>query len=226
MTDPADALYEAAKRHARPKYPKPPKSVPYVLPRPPAKAKALRGPSPRPRRARNRYIVSQYMAGRTQASIARMLGISTARVQQICAKAVKQVPQQLRILNLKVVNSAIVDASQPGDIRDQGVGSVDYQRLTHHIIALPAMYDDLSRYQRAVVRQEYIKRQDGMCFWCACRLDADPPARIANTLIHWDRFPKGFQKHPIHLQHDHDTGLTEGAVHFRCNAVMWQEHGR
>jgi hypothetical protein len=33
-------------------------------------------------------------------------------------------------------------------------------------------------------------------------------------------------KSPIHLQHDHDTGLTEGAVHAYCNAVLWQYEGR
>ena len=32
--------------------------------------------------------------------------------------------------------------------------------------------------------------------------------------------------HPIHLQHSHNTGVTEGAVHNYCNAVMWQYDGR
>lgn len=36
---------------------------------------------------------------------------------------------------------------------------------------------------------------------------------------------KNFLQHPIHLQHNHTTGMTEGAVHNYCNAVMWQyEH--
>ena len=39
-------------------------------------------------------------------------------------------------------------------------------------------------------------------------------------------FPDGFFKHPVHLQHDHDTGLTEGAVHAYCNAVLWEYFGR
>lgn len=33
-------------------------------------------------------------------------------------------------------------------------------------------------------------------------------------------------RYPVHLQHNHDTGMTEGAVHARCNAVMWQYLGR
>jgi hypothetical protein len=32
--------------------------------------------------------------------------------------------------------------------------------------------------------------------------------------------------HPVHLQHSHVTGLTEGAVHAFCNAVLWQYEGR
>jgi hypothetical protein len=39
-------------------------------------------------------------------------------------------------------------------------------------------------------------------------------------------FPPNFLKYPVHLQHNHDTDMTEGAVHARCNAVMWQYHGR
>jgi len=39
-------------------------------------------------------------------------------------------------------------------------------------------------------------------------------------------FPPGFLKNPVHLQHNHDSDLTEGAVHAKCNGVMWQYHGR
>ena len=48
---------------------------------------------------------------------------------------------------------------------------------------------------------------------------------ITNKYIDWDLFPENFLKAPIHLQHNHNTGMTEGAVHNYCNAVMWQyEH--
>ena len=39
-------------------------------------------------------------------------------------------------------------------------------------------------------------------------------------------FPAFFLSHPIHLQHNHETNMTEGAVHARCNAVLWQYEGR
>lgn len=31
--------------------------------------------------------------------------------------------------------------------------------------------------------------------------------------------------YPVHLHHDHKTGLTIGAVHAKCNAVLWQYYG-
>lgn len=91
---------------------------------------------------------------------------------------------------------------------------------------LPVYYDNLLAKQKAEVRAEYIKRQDGKCFWCKCPLHSPPPKRITDKKIRWSLFPPNFLKYPIHLQHDHDTGLTEGAVHAYCNAVMWQYHGR
>ena len=49
---------------------------------------------------------------------------------------------------------------------------------------------------------------------------------IKNKKINWKLFPPNFLKYPIHLQHCHKTGWTEGAVHAYCNAVMWQYEGR
>ncbi len=48
---------------------------------------------------------------------------------------------------------------------------------------------------------------------------------ITDKKINWKLFPENFLKYPIHLQHNHDTGMTEGAVHNYCNAVMWQYEG-
>jgi hypothetical protein len=39
-------------------------------------------------------------------------------------------------------------------------------------------------------------------------------------------FPRGFLSNPVHLHHCHTTGLTIGAVHSRCNAILWQHHGQ
>jgi hypothetical protein len=38
-------------------------------------------------------------------------------------------------------------------------------------------------------------------------------------------FPPGFFNYPVHLHHSHNSGLTIGAVHSYCNAVLWHYHG-
>ena len=50
--------------------------------------------------------------------------------------------------------------------------------------------------------------------------------RIFTEIAKSSTFPQNFLQYPIHLQHNHDTGMTEGAVHNYCNAVMWQYEGR
>ncbi len=91
---------------------------------------------------------------------------------------------------------------------------------------LPVNYEVLSWQERAAVRAQYIKEQDNNCYWCANSLSLGPPTSIMKKSLDMTMFPPNFLDHPIHLQHDHDNGLTEGAVHARCNAVMWQYHGR
>lgn len=92
--------------------------------------------------------------------------------------------------------------------------------------SLPVNYNKLTPRQRREVREQYEREQGGCCMWCGERLDAPPPAHILTKRINDHQFPPKFLKCPVHLQHDHDTGLTEGAVHSKCNAVMWQYHSR
>ena len=87
---------------------------------------------------------------------------------------------------------------------------------------LPVKYSELTREERRSVREEYIRLQEGKCFFCKGDLQKEPPKRITKKPIQWEYFPSNFLQYPIHLQHDHDTGMTEGAVHAYCNAVMWQ----
>lgn len=91
---------------------------------------------------------------------------------------------------------------------------------------LPVEYSRLNWKERKSVREQYIKQQNGLCYWCKQPLDSDPPQEIQNKKINLRLFPPNFLQHPVHLQHNHDTDLTEGAVHARCNAVMWQYFGR
>jgi hypothetical protein len=91
---------------------------------------------------------------------------------------------------------------------------------------LPIDYTQLKPYQRKQVREQYITEQNGNCYYCGEPLDKTPPIRITNKLINWRLFPEGFLNAPIHLQHNHKTGMTEGAVHNYCNAVLWQYEGK
>lgn len=87
---------------------------------------------------------------------------------------------------------------------------------------LPVDYTTLHWAERKEVREQYIKEQNNLCAYCGILLSD----HITDKNINWYKFPEGFLLHPIHLQHNHDTGMTEGAVHSYCNAVMWQYEGR
>jgi hypothetical protein len=88
----------------------------------------------------------------------------------------------------------------------------------------PFDYTKLTQVERAEVREMYEAEQGGDCFHCGGPLYEDP---IGDPpLINWLLFPPGFMNYPVHLQHNHTTGMTEGAVHAYCNAVMWQYEGR
>lgn len=94
---------------------------------------------------------------------------------------------------------------------------------TEHL--LPAHYKLLSQRERAQVRQQYIKLQDGFCWFCKDKLDGPANAGIRSKKLNMRLFPKGFLDNPIHLHHDHNTGLTIGAVHAYCNGYLWQYLG-
>lgn len=94
------------------------------------------------------------------------------------------------------------------------------------VLSLPINYEEANWQVRRQAREQYEVEQNGLCMHCKVSLDAEPPESITDKVIDWSVFPLHFLKHPIHLQHKHDTGMTEGAVHAYCNAVMWQYHGR
>ena len=89
----------------------------------------------------------------------------------------------------------------------------------------PINYASATWQERAEIRRQYVSEQDGKCYHCTAPLNEKPPASIANKRIDWRRFPPNFLRYPVHLHHSHETGMTIGAVHSRCNAVLWQYHG-
>ena len=100
-------------------------------------------------------------------------------------------------------------------------------RLTQNkLYNLPVNYNELGYTERRVVRQQYIKEQNNKCFYCKNNIYEQPDLYILNKKINWSLFPKNFLESPIHLQHCHKTGMTEGAIHSYCNAILWCYHGK
>ena len=79
--------------------------------------------------------------------------------------------------------------------------------------------------RRRKKRLQYGAAQGGDCWHCEGRLIDGPSEELMGEypLSEQDMhlFPPGFLDNPIHLHHDHVTGLTIGAVHAYCNAVLW-----
>lgn len=94
------------------------------------------------------------------------------------------------------------------------------------MIAVPVNYNLLTSAERRMVRKQYATLQNNKCMYCGESLDETPPLRVTEKTIDWSLFPDNFLRYPVHLQHDHKTGMTEGAVHAYCNAVMWQYERR
>ena len=92
-------------------------------------------------------------------------------------------------------------------------------------IDLPVDYTTLSSWQRRQVREQYGREQGGNCSHCNAPLSGPASDEIMSKYINEKLFPETFFKYPVHLHHSHDTGMTIGAVHCHCNAVLWQYHG-
>ena len=92
-------------------------------------------------------------------------------------------------------------------------------------ITLPTNYKKLAIYEVKQVRNEYIKLQNGLCYYCKKPLTDIVNYNTTGKKITIKLFPKNFFKYPIHLHHDHNTDMTIGAVHNYCNAILWEYHG-
>jgi len=93
------------------------------------------------------------------------------------------------------------------------------------IMKLPVNYEEISQSARRLVRKEYVRVQEGKCAHCKEPLNGPPTKEISQARITTHLFPEGFLDNPIHLHHCHNTGLTIGAIHARCNAFLWEYCG-
>lgn len=91
---------------------------------------------------------------------------------------------------------------------------------------LPVNYETLTPQERRQVREEYIRRQSGKCAHCSEPLTEQASDEVMSKKINMRLFPDSFFKWPVHLHHCHETGMTIGAVHCHCNAVLWQYYGK
>lgn len=89
----------------------------------------------------------------------------------------------------------------------------------------PQNYNLLSQQERRILREKYIEHQKGLCHHCGQPLSGPPDKSVTRKWINKRLFPESFFKWPVHLHHCHKTGMTIGAVHNYCNAVLWQYHG-
>lgn len=90
---------------------------------------------------------------------------------------------------------------------------------------LPIDYNKASWQERRAAREEYTVLQKGRCFYCGEMLDDDVSLEVRSKTLNMGLFPENFLKYPVHLHHCHKTGKTIGAVHAKCNGVLWQYHG-
>ncbi|UYF10828.1 hypothetical protein 12VC501_gene0030 [Vibrio phage 12VC501] len=93
-------------------------------------------------------------------------------------------------------------------------------------LELPINYNTSHWSVRKQAREQYVTLQDGKCWFCNNLLKEEPTKEILSKPINIKLFPKNMFQYPIHLHHDHNTGMTIGAVHARCNAVLWQYYGQ
>ncbi len=110
--------------------------------------------------------------------------------------------------------------------RYDGVKKKKAKRRMYKIEELPVKYDEIPISQKAEVRALYATVQLGNCYYCGEALTKEPRKDIADKKVSKVLFPDNFFSHPVHLDHDHDTGMTRGAVHCHCNAVLWEYEGK
>lgn len=120
-----------------------------------------------------------------------------------------------------IINEKLSSARNERRLEQQVIKSL----ILGDIMKLPIDYHNTHWATRRKAREEYAKIQNNKCYHCGNPLDDKPTFEILQKYINKRLFPQDFFKWPIHLHHNHHTGITIGAVHSHCNAVLWQYHG-
>lgn len=142
--------------------------------------------------------------GRTMASVGREFNVSARTIRRWIDAIYPRPPSQIMVTM----------EGWPLEIRHE------------HGSSFPQRYSDLNANQRSKLRDEYVVYFKGRCLYCDGQLDDEPHEFVRESAdeIEWDHLPgskDGFLKSPVHLHHDHETGLTLGPVHALCNAHSW-----
>lgn len=90
---------------------------------------------------------------------------------------------------------------------------------------LPVEYGKLQWAEKRFVREQYTAEQHGACYECGAPLSGDPALYVEQKPVRKELYPTGFFRNPVHLHHDHGSGLTLGSVHAKCNAYLWDYKG-
>lgn len=86
-------------------------------------------------------------------------------------------------------------------------------------LELPTKYSSLSGERLAVVKEAYICLQRERCWLCGGNLYELPNHVVDNPNLIGLCSSQLAEQHPLHLHHNHDTGLTLGVAHAECNII-------
>lgn len=86
-------------------------------------------------------------------------------------------------------------------------------------LELPTKYSSLTGERKSAVKEAYICLQRDRCWLCGDDL-YDPPKFLVENPNYMPLCGNQLAEHsPLHLHHDHKTGLTLGVTHAECNIL-------
>ena len=87
-------------------------------------------------------------------------------------------------------------------------------------LELPTKYSSLSGERLSAVKEAYICLQRERCWLCGNNLYELSKYLVDNPKLMPLCGNELAERYPLHLHHDHDTGLTLGVTHAECNIII------